>query len=63
MYKGVVKFYNAGKGFGFIREESSGKEVYVHRSGLRDAVNEGDAVIFEITKGKKGMTAIEVKLI
>ena len=63
MYKGKVKFYNAHKGFGFISEEVSGKEVYVHSSGLRDTVSEGDTVIFEITRGKKGMTAIEVKLV
>ena len=62
MYKGTVKFYNAKKGFGFINEENSGKEVYVHESGVLDKIQEGDSVIFETKRGKKGMTAVEVKL-
>jgi CspA family cold shock protein len=62
MYKGTVKFYNAKKGFGFISEEGSGKEVFVHSSGVIDKINEGDTVVFETKRGKKGMTAVEVKL-
>ena len=61
MYKGTVKFYNPKKGFGFINEESSGKEVYVHDSGLIDKIQEGDTVIFETNRGKKGLSAVNVK--
>ena len=62
MYKGTVKFFNPKKGFGFIKEEISGKEVFVHSSDLLDKINEGDAVIFETKRGKKGVTAVDVKL-
>lgn len=62
MYKGTVKFFNAKKGFGFILEEASGQEVFVHVSGLVDKVRDGDAVVFETRRGKKGVTAVEVKL-
>jgi cold shock protein len=62
MYKGTVKFYNSKKGFGFIVEETSGKDVFVHTSGLIDKVKEGDKVVFETKRGKKGVTAEQVKL-
>ncbi|MBI4946736.1 MAG: cold shock domain-containing protein [Bacteroidetes bacterium] len=61
MEKGTVKFFNDAKGFGFIKTES-GKEVFVHSSGLIDKVRENDNVTFEITEGKKGPNAVNVKL-
>ena len=63
MGKGTVKFFNDSKGFGFITEEESGKEHFVHISGLIDEVREGDEVEFELTEGKKGMNAVNVKVI
>ncbi len=63
MSKGTVKFFNDSKGFGFITEEESGKEHFVHISGLIDEVREGDVVEFELTEGKKGMNAVNVKVI
>jgi cold shock protein len=62
MYKGTVKFYNEAKGYGFIVEEGTSQEVFVHATGLVDKVRNGDTVIFETKKGKKGMTAVEVKI-
>ncbi len=62
MYKGTVKFYNETKGYGFIVEEGTNQEVFVHVTGLIDKVRNGDTVTFETKKGKKGMTAVEVKL-
>ena len=62
MFKGTVKFFNESKGFGFIVEESTGQEVFVHTAGLVDKVRVGDAVTFETKRGKRGMTAVEVKL-
>lgn len=62
MYRGTVKFYNIKKGFGFINEEISGQEVFVHMSGLVDKIKDGDTVVFETKRGKKGVTAVEVKL-
>lgn len=61
MEKGTVKFFNNAKGFGFIKAES-GKEVFVHSSGLVDKVRDNDNVTFDITEGKKGPAAVNVKL-
>lgn len=63
MKNGTVKFFNESKGFGFIIEEGSNNEYFVHVSGLIDKINEGDAVEFELTEGKKGLNAINVKVI
>ena len=62
MKKGTVKFFNEAKGFGFIIEDDSKEEHFVHVTGLVDKVNEGDVVEFELTDGRKGLTAINVKL-
>ena len=63
MSKGTVKFFNDAKGFGFITEEGSNKEHFVHFSGLIDEIREGDDVEFELTEGKKGLNAVNVKVI
>lgn len=63
--KGIVKFYNEAKGFGFIGVEG-GEDVFVHynaiqANGLR-SLPEGAAVEFETTRGKKGLQAGNVRL-
>jgi len=63
MNKGTVKFFNDSKGFGFITEEGTEKEHFVHISGLVDEIREGDNVEFELTEGKKGLNAVNVKVI
>ncbi|PWJ43694.1 cold-shock protein [Sediminitomix flava] len=63
MNKGTVKFFNESKGFGFIIEDDSNKEYFVHISGLIDDVREGDKVEFELTEGRKGLNAVNVKVI
>ncbi|MBN2756331.1 MAG: cold shock domain-containing protein [Bacteroidales bacterium] len=63
MRKGTVKFFNESKGFGFIIEDDVKKEYFVHISGLIDEIHEGDNVEFELTEGKKGLNAINVKVI
>ena len=63
MNKGVVKFFNDDKGFGFISEEGTGKEHFVHISGLIDEINEGDKVEFDLQEGKKGLNAVRVKVL
>ncbi len=62
MKKGTVKFFNQQKGFGFIKEDGTGTEIFVHSSGLQDTIRENDAVVFEVTEGKKGPNAVNVKL-
>lgn len=63
MKKGTVKFFNGTKGFGFIIEDETKEEFFVHVTGLIDEINEGDAVEFELKEGKKGMNAVNVKAI
>lgn len=62
MNKGTVKFFNETKGFGFISEEGSEKEYFVHVSGLIDEIKEGDSVEFELQEGRKGLNAVNVKV-
>ncbi len=63
MSKGTVKFFNDSKGYGFITEEGSNEDHFVHISGLIDEVREGDAVEFELQQGKKGLNAVNVKVL
>jgi CspA family cold shock protein len=62
MNKGVVKFYNETKGFGFIKEEDTDKEYFVHVSGLINKIKDNDEVIFDLEEGKKGINAVNVKI-
>jgi CspA family cold shock protein len=62
MSKGTVKFFNDSKGFGFIKEEGTQKEYFVHSSGLIESITENDEVTFDLETGKKGLNAVNVKL-
>ena len=62
MKKGTVKFFNSTKGFGFVVDEDSKEEYFVHVSGLIDEINEGDSVEFELQEGRKGLNAVNVKI-
>ena len=62
MKKGKVKFFNSTKGFGFIKDEQTGQDIFVHVTGLTEDIREGDDVVFEVTEGKRGLNAINVKL-
>ncbi|MBC7774301.1 MAG: cold shock domain-containing protein [Phycisphaerae bacterium] len=62
MQTGTVKFFNEAKGFGFIVDNASGEEIFVHVSGLIDNIREGDQVTFNAERGKKGMNAVDVKI-
>ena len=61
MKTGKVKFFNETKGFGFIKDDNSGEEVFVHSSGLQDQIQENDSVQFEVQQGKKGLNAVNVR--
>jgi len=63
MKEGTVKFFNNAKGFGFIKPEGSDEDVFVHASGLIDELRENDRVEFETERGKKGINAINVRVI
>jgi CspA family cold shock protein len=62
MKSGIVKFFNETKGFGFIKDENSSEEVFVHASGLQDQIKQDDRVLYEVQTGKKGLNAVNVKL-
>jgi cold shock protein len=61
--QGIVKWFNASKGFGFITRQS-GEDVFVHFSAIQSdgyrSLNEGQAVEFEVTSGPKGLQASNV---
>ncbi|WP_299061137.1 cold shock domain-containing protein [uncultured Polaribacter sp.] len=63
MNKGTVKFFNESKGFGFITEEGTNKEHFVHVSGLVDEIRENDEVEFDLQDGRKGLNAVNVKVL
>jgi CspA family cold shock protein len=66
MAKGQVKWFDQKKGYGFITRED-GDDLFVHYSAIESqgfkTLNEGDEVEFEITEGKKGLQATNVKVL
>ena len=63
MASGTVKFFNETKGFGFIVPSNGDAEIFVHSSGLVDQIRENDSVEYEVEKGKKGLNAVQVKVV
>jgi len=61
--EGTVKFFNETKGFGFITPSAGGQDVFVHSTGLIDEIRENDKVEFEVENGRKGLNAVNVKVI
>lgn len=61
METGTVKFFNESKGFGFITL-ADGKEIFVHVSGLKQDIRQNDKVEFDVEEGKKGLSAVNVRL-
>jgi CspA family cold shock protein len=63
MAKGIIKFFNDSKGYGFIKPDEGTTDIFVHASGLVDEVKQNDKVSFNTEQGKKGIVAIDVKKI
>lgn len=62
MQTGIVKFFNETKGFGFVVDDVSGQEIFLHVTGLNGTkVRENDRIEFETVEGRKGLNAINVK--
>jgi cold shock CspA family protein len=60
---GKVSFFNTSKGFGFIKDSTSGESLFVHMSSLLVPVKENDNVTFDVERGPKGYSAVRVKKI
>ncbi|GAA4316473.1 cold shock domain-containing protein [Mucilaginibacter gynuensis] len=61
--EGTVKFFDTTKGFGFITQSDSRNDVFVHSTGLIDEIRENDTVSFDVEEGRKGLAAVNVKVI
>lgn len=67
MPTGTVKWFNATKGFGFIKPDDGGADVFVHISALEQAgigsLTEGQKVSFQVLNEPKGKKAADIKLV
>lgn len=63
MRKGTVKFFNSTKGFGFIKPDDGSDDIFVHSSGLIDQIFENYQVKYDIERGRKGLTAVNVEIL
>lgn len=62
--EGTVKFFNESKGYGFITNDATGRDIFVHVTGLNgEALDQGDKVEYEETEGKKGLIATNIRVI
>ena len=65
--KGVCKWFNGKKGFGFLEREDKEKDVFVHASAVRSAglkyLSEGDKLMFDLEETEKGPAAVNLKKI
>lgn len=64
MNKGIVKWFNNSKGFGFITNSETGEDVFVHYTGIKadgfKSLTDGQAVTFDTIDGEKGAQAVNV---
>jgi CspA family cold shock protein len=61
---GTVKFFNESKGYGFITNDDTGKDIFVHATALDGLqLNQGDKVEYQETEGRKGIVASDVHVI
>tara|TARA_Y100001978_G_C23337125_1_gene265686 strand:+ start:156 stop:347 length:192 start_codon:yes stop_codon:yes gene_type:complete len=62
--QGKVKFFNSSKGYGFIVDDETGDDVFVHVTSLNGLkINEGDKVEYVVEEGERGKTATNIQLV
>jgi cold shock CspA family protein len=60
---GIITFFNEAKGYGFIKDSVSQDSVFLHINATSEAVKENMKVTFEVEKGPKGSSAVNVKVV
>lgn len=60
---GMVTFFDNSKGFGFIRDLTTRKDIFVHINDLLEPIKENQKVTYDIMKGPKGLNAKNVKIL
>ena len=63
LHNGTVKFFNTERAYGFITDNRTGKDIFVHVSGLIDPIKMKDEVTFELKENEKGLLATNVRTI
>lgn len=67
MNNGTVKWFNATKGYGFITNDETGEEVFVHFSGIvadgYKTLEDGQKVTFDTAEGNRGLQAVNVHVV
>ena len=62
-FRGKVKFYVENKGFGFLTNTETGKDIFFHHTGLLDQVKAEDLVEYETEDGDRGIKAISIRFV
>lgn len=62
MKTGTVKFFNEAKGFGFIKDDETGKDIFVHNNDLKERITENDKVQYDVAESQKGLNATNVSI-
>ncbi len=60
---GIVTFFNDSKGFGFIKDLTTGDSIFVHINQVLEPIIENNKVTFKVERGPKGLSAYEVKVV
>ncbi len=60
---GIVNFFDKSKGFGFISEQGTKESIFVHVNDITEPIQENNQVSYKVKQGKKGLNAINVKVI
>lgn len=63
MHTGKVKFFNDEKGYGFIIDDESEQQIFVHKTATKQRLRENDRVSFTTEEGKRGLNAVNVQKI